>query len=303
MTATLEPTAKHAAPKDEAPKPKISAQRSLLSAALGIVAVLFLALVLNLVLISRLTHRSAQDAGYAKMRAELALGTAPVSQVDVDGVLLKAGDPIAIMNIPQIGLAKEVVFNGTAAGVLTKGPGHQRNTVLPGQVGQSIIMGRSGAYGGPFADIEKLKKGDTFTVTTGQGVAKYQVLDQRVAGEASPSLEAGHGLLTLVTGRGTSFMPSGVLWVDAALVSQAQPTPALLPIGPLDADEQALATDPHALLPLVLWLQGVLLVALGAVLAWYRWGRWQTWLVFGPLALLVGIFTADQITLLLPNLT
>jgi LPXTG-site transpeptidase (sortase) family protein len=305
MTTLETPGTQATAPSSraEADTPTVSPSRSVLSAALGIVAVLFLAFVLNLVLVSKLSHRSAQDTGYAQLRKELALGTAPVSQVDYNGKLLRTGTPVAIMNIPQAGIRNEVVFNGTSGGVLTKGPGHQRDTVLPGQVGQSIIQGRAAAYGGPFAHLERLEKGEKFTVTTGQGTATYQVIDQRIEGDPSPSLQAGHGLLTLVTARGTAYMPAGVLRVDAALVSAPQSTPALMALGPISASEQPMATEPQALLPLVLWLQGVLVVVLGAVFAWYRWGRWQTWLVFGPLALLVGMFTADQITLLLPNLT
>jgi LPXTG-site transpeptidase (sortase) family protein len=300
--STLESPGKHAA-QTATEKPTVSPSRSLLSAALGIVAVLCLAIVLNLVLASKLTHRSAQDTGYAQLRKELALGTAPVSQVDYAGVVLKSGAPVAILNIPQIGLSNEVVFNGTTGGVLTKGPGHQRNTVLPGQVGPSIIMGRAAAYDGPFKNLDHLKKGDKFTAVTGQGTATYQVMDTRLAGDASPALETGKGMLTLVSARGSSYMPAGVIRVDAALVSTPQPTPALLALGPLSASEQPMGTEPQALLPLVLWLQAVLVVALGAVFAWFRWGHWQTWLVFGPLALLVAVFTADQITLLLPNLT
>jgi len=302
MTATIERVERDAAPAPNGAAPPVRASRSIVAAALGIVAVLLLALVLNLVLVSRLTHRSAQQAGFKTLRAQLAQGTAPVSQLDSNGRLLESGAPIALLNIPQIGLTNEVIFNGTTSGVLTKGPGHQRNTVLPGQVGESIVFGRSGAYGGPFGELEKLHKGDTFTVTTGQGLARYQVIGTRLAGDPSPALQAGHGLLTLTTGRGRPFMPSGVLRVDAALISTPQPAAGLYAI-PMSSAEQPMGTEHGALLPLVLWLQSVLVVALGAVLAWHRWGRWQTWVVFGPLALFAGYFTANQISLLLPNLS
>lgn len=305
MTATIEQTVPRtepvAAARDAARA--IPAGRSVAAAALGIVAVLVIAFVVNLVLVSRLTHRSAQQAGFNAMRAELAEGTAPVSRLDSAGKLLAPAAPVALLNIPQLALKNEVVFNGTTSGVLTKGPGHQRDTVLPGQVGESVIFGRAAAYGGPFGELGKLHKGDRFTVTTGQGQATYDVIDSRRAGDPSPALGAGHGMLTLTTADGTAFIPSGVLRVDATLVSTPQPAASPSLAGPLTSAEAPMGIEPAALLPLVLWLQGVLVVALGAVLAWYRWGRWQTWLVFGPLALFVGYFTANQITLLLPNLT
>ena len=297
MTVTVEDGA-----LDEVPTAELTARRSVTSAALAVVAILLLSVVLDLASVSRLTHRAAQSAGFATLRSELAHGTAPVSQLDGDGQLLADGAPVAILNIPQLGLHDEVVFNGTTSAVLTKGPGHERDTVLPGQAGQSVLFGRAAAFGGPFGKIDRLRVGDRFTVTTGQGVATYSVLDRRTAGDPSPSLAVGHGLLTLTTARGAAFAPSGVLRVDAALVSTVQPTPPLVALGPLSSAERPMAGERSALLPLVLWLQAALLVALGAVFAWYHWGRWQTWLAFGPLACYVGLCTADQIGLLLPNL-
>ncbi len=231
-----------------------------MSASLSIIAILFLAVALNLVFISRLTHRSAQDEGFAELRKELSLSVPrPSHATRQQRKPARLGaHPVALLSIPEIGLSNEVVFNGTTSGVLTKGPGHQRNTVLPGQVGQSIILGRQAAYGGPFAHLKDLKQGDKFTATTGQGIATYEVIGARRAGDRSPALEAGHGLLTLTTSDGTPYMASGVLRVDAALVSDVQSTAPLLGIGPLTAAEQPMGTQPAALLPLILWLQAVL---------------------------------------------
>ncbi|MFT2675577.1 hypothetical protein ACMWQR_28500, partial [Escherichia coli] len=65
-------------------------------------------------------------------RAQLQAGTAPVSEGDFEDNLLKDGVPVAILSIPQLGI-DEVVAEGTTSGVLMKGPGHRRDTVLPGQ--------------------------------------------------------------------------------------------------------------------------------------------------------------------------
>jgi hypothetical protein len=265
--------------------------------------VLLLALSANLVLLAGIEQRAAQHAGFDTLRGQLALGTAPVTQTTSDGHLLAMGIPVAILNIPGINLANTVVFNGTSGAVLMQGPGHQRDTVLPGQAGTCVIMGRAWAYGGPFGHLRQLRPGDQFTVTTGQGIAHYTVTGLRMAGDPTPALPAGQGRLTLETALGSSFIPSGVLRVDARLTSVVQPTPALLDLGALPAPERPMGTDPGALLPLFLWLIGLISVVSGAVIAWHQWGRWQAWIVFGPLALTVGLFTADQVTRLLPNLT
>ena len=57
-----------------------------------------------------------------------------------------------------------------------------------------------------------------------------------------------------------------------------------------------------ALIPMIFWLQGLLLATLGAVWAWRRWGVWQTWIVGAPaiMALLWG--ATSSAALLLPNL-
>jgi len=273
------------------------------SAGLAIMGALLLGLVANLVLLSGIQEKSAQHAGFDTFRGQLALGTAPVTQTTQNGQLLPLGIPVALLDIPQIGVTNAVVFNGTSGSVLMSGPGHQRDTVLPGQAGVSVIQARASAYGGSFGHLSSLRVGDKFTVTTGQGVNTYAVADVRVAGDPDPPLPAGEGRLTLETALGSPFVPSGVLRVDARLTSAVQPTPALLNLGALPAQERALGTDPDALLPLFLCLLGLIAIAAGAVIAWQHWGRWQAWIVFGPLILTVGLFTADQVTGLLPNLT
>jgi hypothetical protein len=71
----------------------------------------------------------------------------------------------------------------------------------------------------------------------------------------------------------------------------------------LPANENALATDQGAWLPIV--FIGQLLVLITGGLSWlrYQWGRWQTWLTGTPVLAYVMLLLADEITRLLPNLT
>jgi hypothetical protein len=188
--------------------------------------------------------------------------------------------------------------------VLESGPGHLRDTPLPGQAGISVIFGRRTAYGGPFSRLPRLRAGDTIIATTGQGVARYQVIDVRRSGDPiPPPLAAGQGRLILVTADGPPLLPSGVLRVDADLASKADATPAMVvSAADLGPREQVLGTDAVAWLPLFLWGQ-VLLLAAGA-LSWTRqqWGRWQTWIVAVPVLGFLGLTIADQVARLLPNL-
>jgi sortase A len=149
-----------------------------------------------------------------------------------------------------------------------------------------------------------LRVGDYFTVTTGQGVATYKVLDLRRAGDPAPApLAAGQGRLILVTADGPPLAPSGVLYVDADLTSTPRAAPAMvISASELGPSEQVLGTDSEAWVPVVLW--GALLLAVAGLLAWTgrRWGRWQTWIVAVPVVCFLTLSIADQVARLLPNL-
>jgi LPXTG-site transpeptidase (sortase) family protein len=278
----------------------------LLRVALMMVAILTIGLVLFLTVLGGLQHQALQEREYAHFRAELAAGTAPTGQTDSSGThLLTLGTPVALLQIPSIHV-DEVVGEGTTSQVLIAGPGHRRDTPLPGQPGTSVIFGREAAYGGPFKRIHDLKVGSTIKVTVGFGtnVETFKVIDVRTAGDPRPpALISGAARLTLVTAYGTPYLPDGLLYVDANLTSRVEPASPLLLSSPsqLLSSEAAGAVDTSTLWELIFWLQGLLIVTAGACWAWRSWGHKQTWIVFAPLALLVGYFVSDQIARLLPN--
>ncbi|NUR31570.1 MAG: sortase [Catenulispora sp.] len=277
---------------------------NVVGASLTILAVLLLGFVANLALVGELRHERDQHVAYATLREQLANATAPTGQTDAGGDLLPAGTPIALLQIPQIGL-NEVVFEGTTGSVLASGPGHRRDTPLPGQAGASVIMGRRAAFGGPFSDIAALVRDDRFTVVTGQGRQVYRVIGVRVAGDPQPApLAAGAGRLTLVTADGSALAPSGVLRVDAALESPVVPSPSR-PIAPgaITAAEQPLASDTSEWIMAVLLGQALLILSATTVWVRVRWGRWQTWTAATPLLVALGLALADHVAFLLPNLT
>jgi hypothetical protein len=140
-------------------------------------------------------------------------------------------------------------------------------------------------------------------LTTGQGKSQYKVTGIRRAGEPLPEpLSAGQGRLTLGTADGTAFAPSGVVYVDANLVTEPFPSPtrARAVIG---SSEKPLGTDNSSVWALVLLLEGLIVICIAALWSWLRWGRAQTWIVFVPLILFAGVAAADQFLRLLPNLT
>ena len=254
---------------------------------------------------SRLYYARVQYEAYESLRVPLANGTAPVGPTNPynPNQLVALGTPVALLQIPALHM-HDVVLEGTTGQVLEGGPGHLRDTPLPGQQGVSVILGRRAAYGAPFAGLGSLAPGDRITVVTQEGVAKYQVIDIRRAGDPlPPPLAAGSGRLILVTADGVPFDPTGEVYVDANLVGQPFATPAqVLTSATLPTDENAMGTDPSAWVPLVLWGQLMLLAAAAAAWLSRAWGRWQTWLVAVPVLTYLSIMVADQVTRLLPNI-
>lgn len=264
------------------------------------IAVLTLGFVVDLAVVSRFEYRAAQARSFNQLRNELALGSAPVSQFDRHGHLLRLGTPVALLEVPKLHM-RLVVGEGSTPEVLMRGPGLLRSTVLPGQAGTSAILGRAAAYGGPFHAISSLHKGDRITVTTGAGQATFSVIGVRHAHDPIPPLKAGAGRLTLVTASGLPFLPSGLVRVDADLTANA--LPAVQPaVATTPRSEQPLGTDSSNLWQLVLLLEAFLAAAIAAVWSWHRWGHAQAWIVFFPVFALLAYVTNDQFARLLPNL-
>ncbi|MBC7677428.1 MAG: class E sortase [Pseudorhodobacter sp.] len=288
-------------PGPDAPPAVVTAHIAI--SALRIIAALLVAFVAHVALLGSLTQHRDQAVLYDEVRESLARGETTLGQTDIDGRLLAPGTPVAVLEIPSLAL-RQVVVEGTSSAELTSGPGHRRDTVLPGQAGVSIVMGRQAGFGGPFGRITELRLGATILVTTGQGRHEYRVLAARGAGDPAPAPPAvGTGRLTLMTGDGWAYLPTDVLRVDATLVSEAFPSAArTVTAAQLRPAELAMQGDPSAYVPLLLWSQ-LFLVAVAAT-SWtrVRWGRWQTWLVSVPLLTVLFLEVADQVARLLPNL-
>ncbi|PZQ90874.1 MAG: sortase [Leifsonia xyli] len=266
-------------------------------------AIVLLAFVANVTVLSQLQHAVAQQLGYNTLKEQLAAGTLPVSEGDTDNVLLPDGVPVALLKIPQIGL-DEVVVEGTNSATLMAGPGHRRDTVLPGQPGVSVLLGRAAAYGGPFSRLQELAPGTKITVVTGQGEQQFKVIGVRYAGDPTPPvLASGQSRLVLQTARGLPFVPSGVLYLDAELVSKVQDRGARQTTwASLPASDLAMGIDTSSVWALVFALQFLIAAELAIVLIVPRIGGRKIWIVFVPIVAIGGLWVATQLVNLLPNL-
>ena len=268
--------------------------------ALGAAALIFLG---QLLIVSHVQYESAQFKASETFRFELANGTAPVGQVDSEGALIEQGAPVAVLKIDKIGV-NEIVLEGTSAAVTVNGPGHRRDTVLPGQAGISVIYGRQSAYTGVFSRLSELEVGDKIETITGQGEASYTVSNIRRAGdEATNGLGSSMGRLTLVSTSGLPLIATDVLRVEATLDGAPKPTPnRVIPNRAIADNEQALASNLDALTPLIFMTQ--FLIVLLFAISWLsrKWGRMQAWIAGAPTIIFFGGIWSSQIIQLLPNL-
>ncbi len=265
---------------------------------LGALGALALWSVLYPLVIGAALEQDAQQRLFDDLRQQLSQATAPVGPTGF-------GKPVALLDAPAAGLRSLVVVEGSNAEDLRDGPGHLRSTVLPGQVGTSVLLGKGATFGAPFAPITALHQGDRLTVTTGQGSFTYVVERVRRPGDPlPPPLAAGGSRLVLGTAEGAgwrgSFAPTSVVYVDSLLSGKAAPSTGVRPVVSLDELPNGRTSAP--LLAVVFWLQALLLAAVATVWLRSRWGRWQSVAVAVPLLSALAIGTSTSAAGLLPNL-
>ena len=251
--------------------------------------------------LSGLQERGSQARLYDEYRLQLAEETAPLAAP------IKAGSPVAMLNAPSGHMHNLVVVEGTTSQSLVHGPGHMSDTPLPGQTGNPVILGRSVTYGAPFGHITSMKVGDVLTVTTGQGKFTYTVEDIRHPGQSLPPLlKSGQSRLTLVTsesnGWKSGWAPTHTVYLDAMLThGHAQPVPSGVPTA-VSRASLPMQGGSGAVVPLIFWLEGLVVVAVAIGWSWVRWGRLQTWVVGVPVFLLALWGSTDALMCFLPNL-
>jgi len=229
-------------------------------------------------------------------RRSLAAGTAASP-----GGLPRVGQPVAVLTIPAIGLEK-VVVEGTTPELLKDGPGHFRNTPLPGQFGNSVITARRTTYGKPFGNLDAIKIGDDIEVTTAEGTFRYVVTTTGTVtgGQTDVLASTGNSQLVLVTSD-PPLIASGRVGVVAALQGDPLAAPVLVHTVLLSPVESGLSGS-YGGLPLAVFF-GVLLAA-AIYIAWrlyHGWSHVATYLVTTPIILALMFAFFENLDRMLPG--
>lgn len=217
-----------------------------------------------------------------------------------DGVAPPEGKAVAVLQIPAIGL-HDVVVEGTTASDLQEGPGLMPATSIPGSAGEAVIAGRRVTFGGTFAHIGQLRRGDVIEIVDYLGSFTYDVTRSYVvpAGDTLPVLHSNLGLLALVT-TAQAVPPSGFQVVEARLSGHPVADPHRPP-GPSVRSELALSGDSNAWFGFAGWGVALVVVLTGTVVAYRRTGRaLLVYVLSTPMLLPIALFTFQNAARLLP---
>ncbi len=261
--------------------------------ALLLLALIALGFIVYLYGLSGVQEARSQVVLYQRLQTQLA----EVGGFDAPLGPTAAGAPIAILDIPSIGIHDMVVVEGTSPENLTLGPGHRRDTPYPGQAGVSQIFGRRATFGGPFAHLADLRPGAFIETITGQGEATYTVA---AVGNSKVHIEDPAPNKLLLFTASSPVVPSYYVEVDARLTTAPRPTPGVVHV--INASELVMASDGGALVLSWTWALALVLVSVVGTLAAIRWKPWVAYLAVTPVALAVLWALYQSLAMLLPNL-
>ena len=159
-------------------------------------------LIAGLGLVGRAAAIALEGAAWqrrAAVRFEPSRATTPavVSSPEANDHRPAPGEPLTRLRVDRLGI-DVVVAEGSDAETLNLGPGHLRESALPGSPGNSIIAGhRDGAFG----QLRAARLGDVIELNDGNGPLRYRISSIDIVDRHDRRLLApsDRTILTLVT--------------------------------------------------------------------------------------------------------
>lgn len=264
-----------AAPQDSDPRARQA----------GLFGLVMLTVLLFEFVFSSFTQQRSQADLLNEFRNTLATSASAYGQPGLSplpGTAPALGSAVALVQIPSLGIS-QVVAEGAASHVTQSGPGHVPGTPLPGQAGESIIVGRRTTFGAPFYSLPNAEVGAKILVTTVEGTSTYLVVETKQ--DALPV-----NRLVLRTSN-PPVLSLGATDVYAELQG--------LPFVPTPKNSP---NEPHQSpwLSVIIAIQLVALSFVGVRFAMNRFSRTVTWLLCSPLVFGSILALALAINALLP---
>ena len=252
--------------------------------------------------LSDVQEARSQAILYQQFQLELANQVAPLGPFGPNGLNgtrgpTPPGSPMAILNIPSIGIHDMVVVQGTSPQNLMVGPGHRPDSPLPGQPGVVQIYGRKATFGAPFSRLSELRPGDVIIAITGQGTSIYSVAAAAYSDKIIEDPAPGRMLLLTAS---SSTVPTYYYQVDADLTSTVRASPGVARV--VYASQLPMANDTTTLAMTMVWSLALAGVAAIGTVAATRWSPWAAYLAVVPVAMAVLWNLYENLAALLPNL-
>jgi sortase A len=298
MTLADAPPDVEDAPLDEAPvaEPEHSDEQSPRRDWKRVVAVV-LAAILGALLVVALFTGPVENLWYRTRQHHLAADLQQLRQST------KPGQALGVLQVPRLG-TNLVVVQGDTPGLLRGGPGHRISTPMPGARGNVVILGHRDAWGGPFGDLDRIRKRDFIVIQARDAKSgNFHTFVYRATSVLAVTAQGSKQLmgrstdhrLTLVTGRGGEMSNDRlvVTAVSGPTTKNALTTPALHASKPGGSP----IFNTYALMALV---------SLGLAYGGYRYLRRRAGtvakaVVIVPLLIAGAFFVLLDLTLLLPS--
>ncbi|GIP33294.1 hypothetical protein J2TS4_25040 [Paenibacillus sp. J2TS4] len=123
------------------------------------------------------------------------------------------GELLGKLSIPSLQF-EEAILEGTDQRQLAKAPGHLPESVLPGQVGKSVIAAHNATF---FRHLDELAAGDLITVSTLDGTFTFQVMGQQLLHIEDALPDTAYPALALET----CYPLDALTWTDQRLFIEA----------------------------------------------------------------------------------
>ena len=146
---------------------------------LGLLGLVMLTILLFEFVFSAFIQKRSQTDLLNQFRSTLSTSASAYGQPGLSplpGTAPAFGSAVAFIQIPTLGLS-QVVAEGAGSQITQTGPGHVAGSVLPGQAGEAVLVGRRTTFGAPFYSVPNLKVGDSIVVTTVEGTSQYRVIE------------------------------------------------------------------------------------------------------------------------------
>jgi sortase A len=136
---------------------------------------------------------------------------------------LKLGKALGRIEVRRLGL-KAVFVHGTRWGPdLSRGPGHFKETSLPGVGRTMAIAGHRTTFGAPFRHIDSLRSGDAIKLSLPYATFHYRVFKHKIVDNSDWSIIRDRGFDTLVLSACHPLYSAEQRWVVFARLVRVDP--------------------------------------------------------------------------------